>query len=339
MTSDFSRNKPLCIGPLEVDPPLFLAPMAGFTNYAMRAVLRHLGGAGLLITEMVSARGMLQQQSHKGEMPDRLWGVADEPRPISVQIWDNDPGKLTEVGSMLAHEMQVSAIDLNFGCPARDIAQKAESGAYLLRDPDKIGRIIERLVSACDPVPVTAKIRLGLDRENITAPQVARAVEQAGGAALAVHGRTASEMYRGQADWDQIAQLKQHLQKIPLIGNGDIHTAEEAVLAFERYGVDGVMIGRSALSRPWIFRETSALLRGEPLSSEPTSTERRQILLELFSHLVAQEGPDRAVVVMRQFACRQVKGQRGARMLRDRLARIKSEEELQTALTEAFPDE
>ncbi len=218
---------PFLIGDLLVDPPILQAPMAGFTNYAFRQIVREFGGAGLLATEMVNARGFVWLDEQEAEHPDRLWGVADEPRPLAVQIWDNDPATLAKVGARLAHEYQVSVVDINFGCPVRQVTQKAHSGSYLLSQPERMGEIIEQVVAACAPTPVTAKIRLGCTRDKINAIDVAQVVEGAGAAALTVHGRTAADMFRGSADWDLIAAIKPHLKRIPLIGNGDLDSAEQ----------------------------------------------------------------------------------------------------------------
>ncbi len=203
---------------------------------------------------MVNAKGFVWLAEHEAEHPDRLWGVADEPRPLAVQIWDNDPETLAKVGARLAHEYQVSVVDINFGCPVRDVVQKAHSGSYLLREPDRMGAIIEHVVAACRPTPVTAKIRLGCTREQITAVDVAQVVEGAGAAALTVHGRTAADMFRGSADWDRIAAIKPHLKRIPLIGNGDLDSPQKVVDAFRRYDIDGVMIARASLAKPWLFQ-------------------------------------------------------------------------------------
>ena len=203
------------IGPLKVDPPILQAPMAGYTNYAFRQIVREFGGAGLLATEMVNAKGFVWLAEQEAEHPDRLWGVKEEPRPLAVQIWDNDPATLAKVGARLAHEYQVSVVDINFGCPVRDVVQKAHSGSYLLREPERMGAIIEQVVAACAPTPVTAKIRLGCTRDQINAIDIAQVVEGAGAAALTVHGRTAADMFRGSADWDRIAAIKPHLKTNP----------------------------------------------------------------------------------------------------------------------------
>ena len=152
---------------------------------------------------------------------------------------------------------------------SREVTEKAHSGSYLLRYPDRVGQIVAAVAMACAPTPVTAKIRLGACRDTINACDVAQAVEDAGGAALTVHGRTAADMFRGSADWEEISRIKPYLYRIPLIGNGDIATPEAVVEAFRRYDVDGVMIGRAALHRPWLFRQAQAALRGEPIPPTP----------------------------------------------------------------------
>src|SRR6476469_468821 len=182
--------KPLLIGSLRVDPPILQAPMAGYTNSAYRQIVRQYGGAGLLATEMVSARGFVWMDKNEAEHPDRLWGVKDEPRPLAVQMWDNDPETLAKVGERLANEYEVSVVDINFGCPVKDVSERAHSGSYLLRFPEKIGAIVERVVKACAPTPVTAKIRLGCSRDKINAIEVAKVVEASGASALTVHAST-----------------------------------------------------------------------------------------------------------------------------------------------------
>src|SRR5262245_39065571 len=160
--------RPLRIGPLVVDPPVLQAPMAGFTNYAYRQIVRDFGGAGLQATEMISARGFIAQDERE-EFPDRLWGVREEARPLAVQIWDNDPATLAAGGARLTPEFKVSVVDINFGCPVKQVTVAAHSGSYLLRDPDRVGKIVERVAQACAPTPVTAKIRLGCTRDCINA--------------------------------------------------------------------------------------------------------------------------------------------------------------------------
>ncbi len=285
--------------------------MAGFTNFAFRQIVREFGGVGLLATEMVCAKGFVWLDENEAEQPDRLWGVADEPRPLAVQMWDNDPQTLAKVGARLAHEYRVSVVDINFGCPVRDVAQKAHSGSYLLREPERMGRIIERVVEACAPVPVTAKIRLGCSRDRMNAIDVAQVVEGAGAAALTVHGRTAADMFRGSAEWDRIAAIKPHLKRIPLIGNGDLDSAQKVVSAFRQYDVDGVMIARASLAKPWLFRQAAAALAGEPVPPDPTAAEEQALLLHHYELICERFGEAKGTMLMRKYACCYAQGRAG----------------------------
>jgi tRNA-dihydrouridine synthase B len=329
--------RPLHIGPLVVDPPVLQAPMAGFTNYAYRQIVRDFGGAGLQATEMVHAKGFLWLEKEEDELPERLWGVAEEARPLAVQIWDNDPGTLAEVGAKLAHEFKVSVVDINFGCPVKQVTEKAHSGSYLLRYPDRVGAIVERVVAACAPTPVTAKIRLGCSRSSMNAIDVAQVVEGAGGAALTVHGRTAADFFSGSADWDRISEIKSHLKRIPLIGNGDLSSPEAVLAAFARYDVDGVMIARAALNKPWLFRQVKAALRGETIPPDPTPAEERALLLHHYDLVCERFGANKGTVLMRKYACCYAQGRSGAREFRTRVSRVATPTEFHTIVEQYFP--
>jgi len=328
---------PFFIGPVKINPPILQAPMAGFTNSAFRQIVRELGGAGLLATEMVNARGFAWLDEQRLEHPDRLWGVREESRPLAVQIWDNDPSTLAQVGARLAHDYRVSVVDINFGCPVRQVTQRAQSGSYLLKDPRRVGKIIEQVVAACSPTPVTAKIRLGCTRDQINAVDIAQVVEGAGAAALTVHGRTAADMFRGSADWDQIGALRHHLKQIPLIGNGDLDTPQKVVEAFHRYPIDGVMIARAALGKPWLFSQAAAALGGVPLPAEPSLEEQRQLLLHHYRLICTRFGPEKGSVLMRKYACCYAQGQRGARQFRKQVATISTPAEFVDVVARCFP--
>jgi tRNA-dihydrouridine synthase B len=327
----------LKIGPLVVDPPILQAPMAGFTNAAFREIVRQYGGAGLLATEMVNARGFVWLDEHEAEHPDRLWGVADEARPLAVQIWDNDPETMAKVGKRLAEEYRVSVVDINFGCPVKQVTEKAHSGSYLLREPNRMHAIISRLVDVCSPTPVTAKIRLGCSRDSINCNEIARVVEEAGASALTVHGRTAQDFFRGNADWDRISEIKQHLRKIPLIGNGDLDSAEKVVAAFRTYDVDGVMIARASLGRPWLFSQAAAALRGEEVPEEPSLVAQRECMLKHYQLVVNRFGPEKGTMLMRKFACCYAQGKHGARFFRTHVATVSTPEEFMEVVDRYFP--
>ena len=228
-------------------------------------------------------------------------------------------------------------MDINFGCPVRQVTEKAHSGSYLLRYPDRVGRIVECVVNACHPTPVTAKIRLGCTPDNLTGVQVAQAVEQAGAAALTVHGRTAQDMFKGSADWDQIARLKQTLKRIPLIGNGDLDSAEKIRDVYQRYDVDGVMIARASLGRPWLFRQAEAALRGQPIPPDPTLDEQRECLLHHYELVVRRFGSQRGTMLMRKYACCYAQGRPGAREFRSRVAQVESPQQFALIVKDHFP--
>jgi tRNA-dihydrouridine synthase B len=328
---------PIHIGRVVVDPPILQAPMAGFTNFAFRQVVREYGGVGLQATEMVNAKGFVWMDRERAEHPDRLWGVRDEPRPLAVQIWDNDPETLAQVGGRLAHEYRVSVVDINFGCPVRQVTEKAHSGSYLLSQPERMGAIIERVVRSCEPVPVTAKIRLGCCRDTVNAIEVAKVVEQSGAAALTVHGRTAQDMFRGQADWDRISEIKSHLNHIPLIGNGDLDSAAAVLRAFRIYDVDGIMIARASLGRPWLFQQAAAAVRGEPIPPDPTPAEQAECLLRHFSRVVDRFGPEKGTQLMRKYACCYAQGRHGARHFRTHVAKVTTPDDFYRVVEEYFP--
>ena len=328
---------PLTIGSVVVDPPVLQAPMAGYTNYAYRQVVRECGGAGLLATEMIAARSATWMETHRGEHPDRLWGVREEPRPLAVQMWDNDPDNLAQVGRRLAKDFLVSVVDLNFGCPVRQVTEKAHSGSWLLRDPDRVGTIVRRVVEACDGVPVTAKIRLGCADTCRTAIEVAQRIEEAGASCLTVHGRVASQFFTGRADWQAIAEVKRSVSRMPVVGNGDIDSAETAVARLRESGVDGVMIAREALARPWIFAQVAALLRGEPMPPDPSLDEQRELVLHHYDLVCQRFGVERGTLLMRKFACAYAQGLPGARDFRGKASRVTTREEFLDAMKTSFP--
>ena len=325
------------IGDCLIDPPLLQAPMAGFTNYAFRQIVREFGGVGLQATEMVHARGFVWMEQNKAEHPARLWGVKEESRPLAVQIWDNDPTAMAIVGRRLSKEYNVSIVDINFGCPVRKVTERAKSGSYLLSDPDQVGKIIETVVEACAPTPVTAKIRLGCTRDQMNFIDIAQVVEGAGAAALTVHGRTAQDMFRGEADWDRISEIKSYLKHIPLIGNGDLDHPSKVLAAFQKYDVDGVMIARASLGRPWLFAQCAAALEGREIPEEPSLSQQKQIMIRHYELICERFGEMRGTLLMRKYACCYAVGKPGARHFRTHAAKMETAAEFYQVIEEYFP--
>ena len=327
----FTLQSPLRFGSLTLDTPVLSAPVAGFTDAIYRELVREFGGCGLLFTEMVSAGGWIE-----GSMPpDRLLGVDQETRPLGVQLWDRDPDMIAEAAARLA-AMKVSVIDLNFGCPKKRIMGKHAAGATLLRDPNTVGRLVAAAVRGAGAVPVTAKIRLGPSLETQTAPDVARAAEANGAAAITVHGRTAEEHYGVPCRLEQVTDVVRAVG-IPVITNGDVVDAASAVRALRVTGAAGVMVAREALTRPWVFREITAALRAEPIPPPPSLADQRRMLLRRHAALVAREGDHWGTVVMRKFACRYLAGLPGARPFRDTAMRAENTADFLAAVDHYFP--
>jgi tRNA-dihydrouridine synthase B len=322
---------PLSIGGVRVDPPVLAAPIAGFTDAIFRDVVRHFGGCGLLFTEMVSSNEWIEGHNE----PERLRGVAAEARPLGVQIWGREPAFIMEAAARLA-DLCVSVIDLNFGCPKRRIMGKHAAGATLLRDPATIGSLVAAAVRGARGTPVTAKIRLGPSLELRTAPEVARSAEANGAAAITVHGRTADQHYGIPCHLDEIAEVVRAVS-IPVIANGDVNDASAALRTLRLTGAAGVMVAREALTRPWIFREIAAALRGEPIPPAPSLAEQRAMLLHHHAAMVAREGDRWGTVLMRKFAVRYLAGVRGTRAFRDAVTRAESAREFRGTVEQWFP--
>ena len=261
------------IGNIEVNNPLFLAPMAGVTDWAFRTVCARLG-AGVTVTEMVSSRALVYKDQKSAKLLRKNEGSV-----CGAQIFGNDPDMMAE-GARLALEISgCDFIDINMGCPMPKIANSGD-GCGLMRTPELAGRIVEA-VRAAVAVPVTVKCRLGWDKGNINVLDFSRRMEQSGAAMVTVHGRTRSQLYTGVADWDTIRKVKEQLS-VPVIANGDITGGEAAVRCLKRTGADGLMIGRSVFGDPWIFEEVNAALRGEEYPGRPVLADRIAVAVDQF---------------------------------------------------------
>jgi nifR3 family TIM-barrel protein len=262
--------QPITIGDLVIDPPLFLAPMAGQTNYAFRTLCRECGDCGMVCTELISSHALQYKASRNRTLQMFDWR-ADE-TPFAVQLFGSDPAMMAEAAQLVV-EYGADIVDINMGCWVPKIARKCGAGAALLRDVDTATAVVEAVVNAVD-VPVTVKIRNGWTIDNPTAIPFAIAAEQVGVKAIAIHARFASQRHDGSADWDYIRRVKEAETDIPIIGNGDIHCADDALRMMELTACDGVMIGRATLGNPWIFRQIAHEIRTGERLPDPTPSER-----------------------------------------------------------------
>jgi len=314
------------IGPYQINNRLILAPMAGVTDLPFRQLCKRLG-AGMAVSEMVSSNSLLWGS----EKTQRRASHAGEIEPKSVQIMGTEPAMMAEAAKLNA-DQGAQIIDINMGCPAKKVCNVL-AGSALLRDEELVGRILEAVVNAVD-VPVTLKIRTGWDQENRNAVQIGHIAETAGIQALAIHGRTRADQYKGQAEYDTIAEVKQRLS-IPLIANGDISTPEKARFVLDYTGADAVMIGRAAQGRPWIFREIDHYLQTGEKLPEPHVIEVRDILLDHLRNLYDFYGEYTGVRVARKHISWYSKGQSHGAAFRQAVNRVDSIEE-QLDMTHAF---
>lgn len=249
--------KPLAIGPLALDVPVVLAPMAGITNTAFRRLCREFG-AGLYVSEMITSRALVERTPESM----RLITHHESETPRSIQLYGVDPKTVSEAVTMLVAEDRADHIDLNFGCPVPKVTRKG-GGAALPWKNGLFRDIVEGAVKAAGDIPLTVKMRKGIDAHHLTYLEAGRIAEGAGVASIALHARTAAEFYSGQADWPAIAKLKETVTSVPVLGNGDIWSADDALRMVSETGCDGVVVGRGCLGRPWLFGDLAAGFRGE----------------------------------------------------------------------------
>jgi len=253
----------LKIGPLELDVPVVLAPMAGITNTAFRRLCREYG-AGLYVSEMITSRALVERTPESM----RLIRHHESETTRSIQLYGVDPKTVREAVTMLVAEDRADHIDLNFGCPVAKVTRRG-GGAALPWKLDLFREIVENAVDAAGSIPLTVKMRKGIDSDHLTYIEAAKAAQGAGVASIALHARTAAEYYSGTADWSAIATLKETITDTPILGNGDIWSAEDALRMVHETGCDGVVVGRGCLGRPWLFGDLAAAFKGQKLKSEP----------------------------------------------------------------------
>jgi len=303
----------LKIGPIEVWPPLILAPMSGVTNRTMRALYKPFG-LGLTVTEFVSANALKFGSKRTMEMIDQH-GLE---KPVSTQLWGDDPQTMA-MAAKLVRECGADIVDINFGCPAPKVT-KTNGGSACLRDPDRCEEIMRAVVKAVD-CPVTMKMRLGWSEDKLVFVDVARRAQDAGIAAVTLHARTARQFYRGNADWDRIAQLKRSVD-IPVIGNGDLDDPHLAMQRLRDSGVDAIMLGRATLGNPWLISQVRDLMEGREAAPPPSQADRLRFCIVHYQAMVDELGETRAVPQMRKHVALYLKGIPGAATLRERINHI-----------------
>ena len=334
MSATTLSQAPLRIGPLTLDVPVVLAPMAGITNTAFRRLCREFG-AGLYVSEMITSRALVERTPESM----RLITHHESETPRSIQLYGVDPKTVSEAVTMLVAEDRADHIDLNFGCPVPKVTRKG-GGAALPWKRDLFRQIVEGAVKAAGDIPLTVKMRKGIDSDHLTYLEAGKAAEGAGVASIALHARTAAEFYSGQADWPAIAKLKETITDTPVLGNGDIWSAADALRMVAETGCDGVVVGRGCLGRPWLFGDLAAAFRGEEHTAHPSlgdvaDTFRRhaELLVEFF------DDEDRGCRDIRKHVAWYFKGYPVGGELRARLATVGSLQQLDDLLATLDADQ
>ena len=328
----------LTLGQVRIDPPLVLAPMAGITDHVYRLMLRRIGGVGLVTMEFISSEAITRGNARQL----RKMVFSDEERPLSIQIYGSDPERMAAAADIV-EELGPDVCDINMGCPANKVL-KGCAGAALMGDLPLARRIV-RSVRERLSIPLTVKFRLGLDERRVNFLDLGAMCEDEGVAAVAMHARTARQMYTGRADYSRIAELKSRV-KIPVIGNGDVTTPEDARVLFEQTGCDAIMIGRATMKNPWIFRQIAAGLAGRSeaeaqadAAREPTLSERRDLMLAHFSAIEeTAHDPKEALHKLRTMTGWYTNGLPHGRALRVRISELATPSDFREAVVDFFRD-
>ncbi len=309
------------IGNIEIKNQVVLAPMAGISNTSYRTIIKEMG-AGLIYAEMVSDKAIMFDNDRTIE----LLKMRESERPIAQQIFGSDEESFVIAAKKIVDLMHPDILDINMGCPVPKIALKSQAGASLLKDPDKIEKIVKSVVNAVD-IPVTVKIRSGWDSNSINCVEVAKRIEKAGASAITLHARTRAQGYSGTADWNLIKKVKEAVN-IPVIGNGDIKTCFDAKRMLEETGCDAVMIGRGVLGNPWLIKECVDYLEDGTLPQEVSAKEKMQMLKRHFELLCKDKGEKLALLEIRTHALWYIKGLPGSAAIKNQICQTKDSNEL-----------
>lgn len=323
MKHNDSMKKQFKIGSVEIAHPFMLAPLAGITDSPFRRLCKEQG-ASLVYSEMVSAKGL----HYKDNNTESLLYIHQEETPLAYQIFGSEADIMAEAARTLDTRDNV-LLDVNMGCPVPKVVKNNE-GCALMKNPQLAYDIIYEMVKNTSK-PITAKIRLGWDRDSLNGTELAKAVEAAGAKAIAIHGRTREQFYSGEANWKEIAKIKKAVD-IPVMGNGDVFSGEDAMRMLDQTGVDFVMIARGALGNPWIFRECLNLWQDEELETQPTLYEKVHTMIKQLDWLIESKGEYAAIREMRKHVGWYVKGVKGSAEIKRRINKISDQQELRDFL-------
>ena len=318
----------LMIGTVQIEPPVLLAPMAGVTDLPFRLLCREQGCGGA-VTEMVSAKAIF----YRNKNSDALMRILPEESPAAIQLFGSEPPFMRAMTEKVCREQDCDWVDFNMGCPVPKVVNNHE-GSALMREPALAQEILQEMVKGASK-PVTVKIRKGFNDDEVNAVEIAKRAEAAGVAAIAVHGRTREQFYSGKADWDIIRQVKEAVS-IPVIGNGDIWTAEDAQRMKEETGCDGVMVARGAQGNPWLFREIAAALKGETVPAHPSRQEIYEMILRHMQMQREWKGEYIGVREMRKHIAWYTAGLPHSTSLRARINQTESFEAMEKLLAETL---
>jgi nifR3 family TIM-barrel protein len=315
------------LGPYELSSNLFLSPLAGYTNLPMRLTVREIGGLGWATTDLVNARSLIERN------PTALKLVATAPadQPLAIQLFGSVPEEMRDA-AVLCQELGAQSIDINMGCPVKKVV-RIGGGSAMMTELDRTAALVRGMIAAVK-IPVTAKMRLGWDDENLTAPDLARVLEDAGVAAVFVHGRTRAQGFSGTVNLAGIRSVVEAVRRIPVIGNGDVTTPESARQMIEQTGCTGVSIGRGAFYDPWIFRRTAHLLRTGELLPEPDFAERLRVMRRHFERYVEFYGEEHGARLFRKVAPWYAKRFGPAKPFKQRIITITSRADFEAAIAE-----